>query len=161
MANETPISIAGNLTGDPELKFTPAGVALCRFTVASTPRRYDKDTGKWVDGESMFLTCTVWRQAAEHAAESLAKGLRVLVVGRLRQHHWQDDAGQHRSMFGVDVDEVGPSLLFATAKVTRAVRGSTRPAEDAWSTAGPAPAGVGATAGTERGGTGYSDEPPF
>ncbi len=166
MANETPISISGNLTGDPELAFTPAGVARCRFTVASTPRRFDKDAGKWVDGESMFLTCTVWRHAAEHAAESLSKGLRVLVVGRLRQHHWQDDDGQHRSMFGIDVDEVGPSLLFATAKVARATCSNPRTPDDPWSTPpGPgrptAAAGVATAAGGVQDGAGYSEEPPF
>lgn len=157
MANETPLTVVGNLTADPELKFTPAGVAMCRFTVASTPRRYDKTTNQWADGDAMFLTCAVWRQAAEHAAESLAKGTRVIVTGRLRQHHWTTDAGEHRSMFGLDVDEVGPSLLFTTATVTRAVRGATR-TEDPWSTATPARTGGGAGERTEQG---YSEEPPF
>lgn len=127
MANETPLTVVGNLTGDPELAFTPSGVARCRFTFASTPRRYDKAANGWVDGEALFLTCTVWRHAAEHAAESLAKGMRVIATGRLRQHHWQDDDGQHRSMFGLDVDDVGPSLLFATATITRAARGNGAP----------------------------------
>ncbi|WP_163550431.1 single-stranded DNA-binding protein [Candidatus Frankia nodulisporulans] len=156
MANETPLTVVGNLTGDPELKFTPNGVAMCRFTVASTPRRFDKTTNQWVDGDAMFLTCTVWRGAAEHASDSLAKGIRVIVTGRLRQHHWTTDAGEHRSMFGLDVDEVGPSLLFATATVTRTARGAT-PTDDAWSTA--TPGRTDGTAGQPE--QGYSDEPPF
>ncbi|KQM06206.1 single stranded DNA-binding protein [Frankia sp. CpI1-P] len=160
MANETPITISGNLTADPELKFTPAGAALCRFTVASTPRRYDKDTGKWVDGEALFLTCTAWRTAAENVAESLTKGMRVVVTGRLRQHHWDDpETGQHRSMFGLDVDDVGASLLFATASVRRASRGTTTAGDDAWATAtGQRPAAAGATNETDPA---YSTEPPF
>ncbi len=158
MANETPLTVIGNLTTDPELKFTPAGVAMCRFTVASTPRRYDKTTNQWVDGDAMFLTCTAWRTAAEHAAESLAKGIRVIVTGRLRQHHWTTDAGEHQSMFGLDVDEVGPSLLFTTAAVTRTARGNTRQTDDQWSTATPTRTGGAAGDRTEQG---YSEEPPF
>ncbi len=158
MANETPLTVVGNLTADPELKFTPAGVAMCRFTVASTPRRFDKTTNQWADGDPMFLTCTAWRTAAEHAANSLTKGVRVIVTGRLRQHHWTTDAGEHRSMFGLDVDEVGPSLLFTTATVTRTARGAARQGDDAWSTATPARTGGGAGDRTEQG---YSEEPPF
>lgn len=157
MANETPLTVVGNLTADPELKFTPNGVAMCRFTVASTPRRYDKTTNQWADGDAMFLSCTAWRQAAEHAAKSLDKGTRVIVTGRLRQHHWTTDEGEHRSMFGLDVDDVGPSLLFTTAAVTRTARGSARQDDDVWSTATPTrPAG---TAGQSE--QGFSDEPPF
>ncbi|KDA44958.1 single-stranded DNA-binding protein [Frankia sp. BMG5.23] len=159
MANETPLTITGNLTGDPELKFTPNGAALCRFTVASTPRRYDKNTGKWEDGEAMFLTCTAWRGVAENAAETLARGMRVLVTGRLRQHHWEDkETGQHRSMFGLDVDDVGPSLLFTTATVTRTSRGTSRTGDDPWSTA---TSGQPTAAADGQKDPGHSDEPPF
>ncbi|KLL11472.1 MULTISPECIES: single-stranded DNA-binding protein [Protofrankia] len=156
MANDTPLTVVGNLTADPELRFTPAGIAMARFTVAATPRTFDKARNTWVDGEAMFLGCTAWRQLAEHAAESLTKGTRVVVTGRLRQHHWTTDTGEKRSTFALDVDEIGPSLRFATAKVTKATRGSadnyppTGP-DDPWSAPAPAPVGAGTGA----------DTPPF
>ncbi|AEH07703.1 single-strand binding protein [Candidatus Protofrankia datiscae] len=150
MANDTPLTVVGNLTADPELRFTPAGVAMARFTVAATPRAFDKTRNTWIDGEAMFLGCTAWRTLAEHTAESLTKGTRVVVTGRLRQHHWTTDTGEKRSAFGLDVDEIGPSLRFATAKVTKATRGSadyppTGPAtsDDPWSTPTPVPVGAG------------------
>ncbi len=156
MANETVITVTGNLTDDPELRFLESGVALARFTVASTPRTFNKDTNQWVDGQAMFLTCTAWRQLAENAAESLTRGARVIVTGRLKQRHWETDEGEKRSMFGLDVDEVGPSLRFATAKVNKTTRTSngTATPDDPWTSASTsAPAGVGAGAA--------SDEPPF
>jgi len=156
MANETVITITGNLTDAPELRFLESGAALARFTVASTPRTFNKDTNQWVDAEAMFLTCTAWRQLAENAAESLTKGARVIVTGRLKQRHWENPEGEKRSMFGLDVDEVGPSLRFATAKVHKATRASngTPAPDDPWTSASTtAPASVGAGAA--------SDEPPF
>ncbi|MFF4567164.1 single-stranded DNA-binding protein [Streptomyces sp. NPDC001435] len=149
---ETPITVAGNLTDDPELRFTPSGAALAKFSVASTPRTYDKTSGQWQDGTAMFLRCTAWRVLAQHVAESLTKGMRVVVTGRLRQHNWQNDQGENRSMLGLEVDDIGPSLQFATAKVERVQRkGATpAPATDPWNTAAPA-------GGDRRQG----DEPPF
>jgi single-strand DNA-binding protein len=120
VANE--MTVVGNLTADPELRYTGAGVAMARFTVASTPRVRDKATNEYRDGEPLFLTCTAWRTLAEHLAESLTKGARVVVVGRLRQSRWEDDKGEKRSMIQLDVDEVGPSLRFATAKVAKLTR---------------------------------------
>lgn len=117
---ETPITIVGNLTADPELKFIQGGAALARFTVASTPRTYDKTSGQWRDGTAMFMRCTAWRQLAENVAESLSKGTRVVVTGRLRQHNWQTETGENRSMLALEVDEIGPSLRFATATPKRA-----------------------------------------
>src|SRR5947207_9835556 len=145
MANDTTITVIGNLTADPELRFTPAGVALGKFTLASTPRVLDHKTGQYRDGDPLFLTCTAWRDLAEHVAESLSKGMRVVVVGRLRLSRWEDkETGEKRSAYGLDVDEVGPSLRWATAKVhkmtrTRAGDGFT-PADapgDPWATATP------------------------
>jgi single-strand DNA-binding protein len=145
MANETTVTVVGNLTDEPALRYTSTGTALVKFTVASTPRVLDRDTNKWRDGEPLFLTCTAWREMAEHIAESLAKGTRVVVVGRLRLSRWETEGGEKRSTYGLDVDEVGPSLRFAQAKVSKMAR--TRagdgfvPAEvpdDAWSTATPA-----------------------
>jgi single-strand DNA-binding protein len=159
---ETTITIVGNLTEDPEIRFTPAGVAMARFTVASTPRTYDKTTNQWVDGTGMFLRCTAWRDLAVHAADSLTKGTRVVLAGRLRQHNWKNEQGENRSMLQVEVDEIGPSLRFATAKVTKANRtndsnGFGTPAQtDQWATGTPAPSP--ATAGA---GSGFSEEPPF
>ncbi|MDG6102346.1 single-stranded DNA-binding protein [Dactylosporangium aurantiacum] len=122
MANETVVSVMGNLTGDPELRYTSAGVAMCRFTVASTPRVFDQKQNTWRDGDPLFMPCTAWRDLAEHVAESLTKGARVVVVGRLRLSRWEDDKGEKRSMMQLDADEVGPSLRFATAKVTKLSR---------------------------------------
>ena len=117
---ETSITVVGNLVADPELRFTPAGA---NFRIASTPRRFNRQTSQWEDGEAMYLTCNVWRQAAENVAESLSKGMRVIVQGRLRQRSYESREGERRSIFEVEVDEVGPSLSFATAQVTRASRG--------------------------------------
>ncbi|MFF8402169.1 single-stranded DNA-binding protein [Streptomyces sp. NPDC015684] len=157
---ETPLTIVGNLTDDPELRYTPSGVAMAKFTVASTARSYDKTSGQWQDGTAMFLRCTVWRELANHVAESLTKGMRVVVTGRLRQHNWQTDQGENRSVLAMEVDDIGPSLRFATAKVNRIQRNGSAPspAADAWNT----PAPTGTTPAT--GGLGTpptSDEPPF
>src|SRR5690606_19757645 len=122
MAGETQITIVGNLVDDPELRFTPSGAAVANFRVASTPRTFDRQTGEWKDGESLFLTCNVWRQAAEHVAESLQRGMRVIVHGRLKSRSFETREGEKRTVFEIDVDEVGPSLRNATAKVTRATR---------------------------------------
>ncbi|MDO5084738.1 single-stranded DNA-binding protein [Arachnia propionica] len=119
MAGETTITLVGNLTADPDLRFTPSGAAVASFTVASTPRTFDRQTGEWRDGDAMFLNCSVWRQYAEHVAESLTKGMRVIVQGRLKSRSYETQQGEKRTVFEVDVDEVGPSLRYATAKVTR------------------------------------------
>ncbi|MBO1030230.1 single-stranded DNA-binding protein [Tessaracoccus sp. SD287] len=124
MAGETPITLIGNLTADPDLRFTPSGAAVANFTVASTPRNFDRQTNEWKDGDAMFLNCSVWRQAAENAAESLSKGMRVVVTGRLKSRSYETREGEKRTVFEVDVDEVGPSLRYATAKVTRTSSGS-------------------------------------
>ena len=119
MAGETQITLVGNLTGDPDLRFTPSGAAVANFTVASTPRTFDRQSGEWRDGEAMFINCSVWRQYAEHVAESLTKGMRVIVQGRLKSRSYETQQGDRRTVFEVDVDEVGPSLRYATAQVTR------------------------------------------
>ena len=119
---DTQITIAGNLVDDPELRFTPAGQPVARFRVASTPRFRDNSTGEWKDGDSLFLTCNVWRQAAENVAESLQRGMRVIVSGRLRQRSYETKEGEKRTVYEVEVDDVGPSLRNASAKVTRASR---------------------------------------
>ena len=144
MANETALTVVGNLTADPELRYTAEGVALVKFTVASTPRVLDRASGEFRDGEPLFLTCTAWRDMAEHVAESLAKGNRVVVTGRLRLSRWETEEGEKRSAYGLDVDDVGPSLRFATAKVQRMTRTrASAPSEavgpdDPWSSAAPA-----------------------
>src|SRR5512135_2700061 len=160
-AGDTQITIAGNLVDDPELRFTPAGQPVARFRVASTPRFRDNATGEWKDGDSLFLTCNVWRQAAENVAESLTRGMRVIASGRLKQRSYETREGEKRTVIELDVDEVGPSLRYATAKVNRTQRGSSSgggfggsggdsgPGEDPWGSAPPA------------GGGGFSDEPPF
>ncbi|MEU6483327.1 single-stranded DNA-binding protein [Streptomyces sp. NPDC046887] len=119
MAGETVITVVGNLVDDPELRFTPSGAAVAKFRVASTPRTFDRQTNEWKDGESLFLTCSVWRQAAENVAESLQRGMRVIVQGRLKQRSYEDREGVKRTVYELDVDEVGPSLKSATAKVTK------------------------------------------
>ncbi|MFD4371401.1 single-stranded DNA-binding protein [Streptomyces sp. NPDC058486] len=119
MAGETVITVVGNLVDDPELRFTPSGAAVAKFRVASTPRTFDRQTNEWKDGESLFLTCSVWRQAAENVAESLQRGMRVVVQGRLKQRSYEDNQGVKRTVFELDVEEVGPSLRNATAKVTK------------------------------------------
>ncbi|MFW9043020.1 single-stranded DNA-binding protein [Corynebacterium striatum] len=116
---DTTITVVGNVVADPELRFTPAGAAVANFRVASTPRRFNSQTNQWEDGEAMFLTCNVWRQAAENVAETLTKGMRVIVNGRLRQRSYQNRDGENRTVFEIEVDEVGPSLRYASAQVTR------------------------------------------
>jgi single-strand DNA-binding protein len=146
MSNETSITVVGNLVDAPDLRYTPAGVALAKFPVASTPRVFDRAKNEYRDGDPLFLTCTAWRDMAEHAAESLSKGARVVVVGRLRLSRWETNEGEKRSAYGLDVDEVGPSLRFATATVqkmnrSRAGGDGFTPADvpdDPWSTASPA-----------------------
>ena len=120
MAGETVITVVGNLVDDPELRFTPSGAAVAKFRVASTPRTFDRQTNEWKDGESLFLTCSVWRQAAENVAESLQRGMRVIVQGRLKQRSYEDREGVKRTVYELDVEEVGASLRSATAKVTKA-----------------------------------------
>lgn len=176
MSGETTITIVGNLVDDPELRFTPAGHAVAKFRVASTPRVFDKQTNEWKDGEGLFLTCSVWRQAAENAAETLTRGMRVIVQGRLKQRSYEDREQVKRTVYEIDVEEVGPSLLRASAKVTKNAPGggqaNTPPASDPWAGAQPAaqqPAGGGwgatqqPSAQTQPAApaAGYSDEPPF
>ncbi|MDC7338941.1 single-stranded DNA-binding protein [Streptomyces lydicus] len=148
---ETPITIVGNLAADPELRFTPSGAAMVKFSVASTPRSYDKTSGQWQDGTAMFLRCTAWRDLANHVADTLAKGTRVVVTGRLRQHNWQTPEGENRSMLALEVDDIGPSLRFATAKVERVQRANPAPAStwDQWTSSGQAAPGA------------APEEPPF
>ncbi|GAB3477311.1 single-stranded DNA-binding protein [Nocardiopsis coralliicola] len=122
MAGETQITLVGNLVDDPELRFTPSGAAVANFRVASTPRTFDRQAGEWRDGESMFLTCSVWRQYAENVAESLQRGMRVIVQGKLKQRSFETKEGEKRTVFEIDVDEVGPALRSATAKVTKVQR---------------------------------------
>src|SRR3954466_8410293 len=167
MAGETVITVVGNLTDDPELRFTPSGAAVANFTVASTPRTFDRQTNEWKDGDALFLRCSIWRQSAENVAESLTRGMRVIVSGRLRQRSYETREGEKRTVIELDVEEIGPSLKYATAKVNRTQRGSpsgggfggsgsdgggggggNAPADDPW---GSAPASSG----------GFSDEPPF
>ena len=156
MAGDTTITIVGNLTADPELRFTPNGHAVATFTIASTPRTFDRATNEWKDGDPLFLRCQIWRQPAEHVAESLTRGMRVIATGRLRQRAYETREGDKRTVTELEVDEIGPSLRYATAKVNKASRGNSGggfgggPVDDPWGAAPPAgPAG------------GYSDEPPF
>ena len=147
MAGETVITVVGNLVDDPELRFTPSGAAVANFRIASTPRVMDRQTNEWKDGDALFLSCSVWRQAAENVAESLQKGMRVVVQGRLKQRQYETREGEKRTVVELDVDEVGPSLKYATAKVTRTTRqgggggysggGGAAPADDPWATAAP------------------------
>ena len=178
MAGETVITVVGNLVDDPELRFTPSGAAVANFRIASTPRTFDKQTNEWKDGEGLFLSCAIWRQAAENVAESLQKGMRVVVQGRLKQRSYETREGEKRTVYELDVDEVGPSLKYATAKVTRAQRsggggygggapqggGGQTGGDDPWAT--PAPQGGGAPQGGAAqdpwGAPGVgADEPPF
>jgi single-strand DNA-binding protein len=169
VAGDTIITVVGNLVSDPELRFTPSGAAVANFRIASTPRTFDKQTNTWKDGEGLFLSCSVWRQAAENVAESLQRGMRVVVQGRLRQRSYETKEGEKRTVVELQVDEVGPSLTFATAKVNRTQRGgsgngggfggassgggSSAPADDPWAASAPAAGG--------GGGWSTSDEPPF
>lgn len=123
MAGDTVITVIGNLTADPELRFTPAGQAVANFTVASTPRVFDRNSNEWKDGEALFLRCNIWREAAENVAESLTRGARVIVSGRLKQRSYETREGEKRTVVELEVDEVGPSLRYATAKVAKAGRG--------------------------------------
>jgi len=179
MAGDTVITVIGNLTGDPELRFTPAGAAVANFTVASTPRTFDRQSNEWKDGDTLFMRCSIWREAAENVAESLTKGMRVIVQGRLVQRSYETREGEKRTVVELQVDEIGPSLRYASAKVTRAQRsggggggnfggggggfGGSGGASgggfgasgggqqnDPWATAGPASSGGS-----------FSDEPPF
>jgi single-strand DNA-binding protein len=127
MANETVITMVGALTADPELRFTPSGAAVANFTVASTPRTFDKASNEWKDGETLFMRCSLWREAAENVAESLTKGMRVIVTGRLGQRSYDKD-GEKRTVVEMQVDEIGPSLRYATAKVTKVASTAGRPA---------------------------------
>lgn len=138
--SNTPITVVGNLTADPELRFTPSGAAVANFTVASTPRKFNKQTNEFEDGETLFMRCSVWREAAENAAESLARGVRVIVTGNLVSRSWEDkDTGQKRTVMEMQVDEVGPSLRYATAKVTKVDKGGRRqPQDSAWGQQQPA-----------------------
>ena len=167
-AGDTTITMIGNLVDDPELRFTPSGAAVAKFRVASTPRYLDKQTNEWKDGESLFLQCQIWRQAAENVAESLTKGMRVILSGRLKQRSYESKEGEKRTVFEEEVDEVGPSLRNATAKVTKAQRsaggtgGYSAPAaadsfnEDPWAAASSSSAPAGGGWGTST-----TDEPPF
>ena len=175
-AGDTQITMAGNLVDDPELRFTPAGQPVARFRVASTPRYLDKNTNEWKDGDSLFLTCNVWRQAAENVAESLTRGTRVIVSGRLRQRSYETKEGEKRTVYEVEVDDVGPSLRNASAKVNRVARngsGGSAGSGGSGGSAGPggsgsrAAGGQGSAGGADAdpwasdGPGGYSDEPPF
>ena len=171
VAGDTVITLVGNLVDDPELRFTPSGAAVAKFRIASTPRFLDKQTNEWKDGESLFLSCNVWRQAAENVAESLQRGMRVIVQGRLKQRSYETKEGEKRTVYEVEVDEVGPSLKSATAKVVKTQRGAgaggfgggAAADNDPWASAAPAPAPAG-NAGGGGGGwnaPGASDEPPF
>jgi single-strand DNA-binding protein len=136
MAGETQITLVGNLTADPELRYTQAGAAVASFTVASTPKTVDKQSGQWKDGDALFLRCSVWREFAEHVSKSLTKGMRVIAQGRLRQRSYQDREGNNRTSYELDIDEVGPSLRYATAAVARAPRsGGSQPAGGAFGAA--------------------------
>ncbi|MGA4778284.1 single-stranded DNA-binding protein [Cellulosimicrobium sp. AB352] len=177
MAGDTVITVIGNLTGDPELRFTPSGAAVANFTVASTPRTFDRQSNEWKDGDTLFMRCSIWREAAENVAESLTKGMRVIVQGRLVQRSYETREGEKRTVVELQVDEIGPSLRYASAKVTRAQRsggggggfgggggygggansgggfssgGGQQQSDDPWATAGPASSGGS-----------FSDEPPF
>ena len=143
MSADTVITIVGNLTGDPELRFTPSGAAVASFTIASTPRSFDRATNEWKDGDTLFLRCSIWRQAAEYVGESLTRGMRVIAQGRLKQRSYKTSEGDKRTVVELDVDEVGPSLRYATAKVNRSQRASDEaPADDPW-TQEPVGAGTG------------------
>lgn len=139
MAGDTAITVVGNLVADAELRYTASGAAVASFTVASTPRSFDKTTQQWVDGEALFLRASAWRDLAEHVAESLTKGMRVIVTGRLKQRSFETREGEKRTVIELDVDEVGPSLRYATAKVNKAMRGSSTtsgPVDDPWGSTG-------------------------
>jgi single-strand DNA-binding protein len=175
VAGDTVITVIGNLTADPELRFTPSGAAVANFTVASTPRMFDRQTNEWKDGEALFLRCNIWREAAENVAESLTRGSRVIVQGRLKQRSFETREGEKRTVIELEVDEIGPSLRYATAKVNKASRsggggggfgggggggGSRQPAQTTGggSAGGDDPWGSAPASGSFGGG---DDEPPF
>jgi single-strand DNA-binding protein len=185
MAGETTITVVGNLTDDPELRFTPSGAAVAKFRIASTPRTMDRQSNEWKDGEPLFLACNVWRDAAEHVAESLQRGARVIVQGRLRQRSYETREGEKRTVYELEVDEIGPSLRYATAKVQKMSRsggggggfgasngggggGNRQPSnggggggnnfDDPWATAAPASGARPAGGGSS---SSFDDEPPF
>src|SRR5213080_326031 len=151
MAGETVITVVGNLVDDPELRFTPSGAAVAKFRVASTPRTFDRQTNEWKDGESLFLTCNVWRQAAENVAESLQRGMRVIVYGRLRQRSYETREGEKRTVYEVEVDDVGTSMRNASAKVTKSNRSS----------GGFGSGGYGGSGGSSGSGGGRAQEDPW
>jgi single-strand DNA-binding protein len=172
MAGDTNITVVGNLTDDPDLRFTPNGAAVANFTVASTPRFFDKQTNEWKDGEALFLRCSIWRQAAENVAETLQRGARVIVTGRLKQRSYETREGEKRTTFEVEVEEIGPSLKYATAKVTKTSRSGASSGgsfgggagNDPWaSPAGASSGGAAASVGSDpwAAPVGGSDEPPF
>ena len=187
MAGDTTLTIIGNLTNDPELRFTPSGAAVANFTVASTPRMFDRQSNEWKDGETLFMRCSVWRDAAENVAESLQRGSRVIVTGRLKSRSYETKGGEKRTVVELEVDELGPSLRYATAKVNKTSRGGgggfggggggggfggggggggyggggqSGPADDPWAT-GPSGGGGGAGGGGGGGFGGSQEEPPF
>lgn len=186
MAGETVITVVGNLVDDPELRFTPSGAAVANFRIASTPRTFDRQTNEWKDGDALFLSCSVWRQAAENVAESLQRGMRVVVQGRLKSRQYETREGEKRTVFEIEVEEVGPSLKYATAKVTRTTRqgggggysggggqqggGQQGGGDDPWATPAPQSGGGGGGYGGGQPAGGNdpwgapgvgSDEPPF
>ena len=187
MAGETTITVVGNLTDDPELRFTPSGAAVAKFRIASTPRTLDRQSGEWKDGEPLFLACNIWRDAAEHVAESLQRGARVIVQGRLRQRSYETREGEKRTVYELEVDEIGPSLRYATAKVQKMSRsgggggggfgasgggaggGNRQPSgggggnnfDDPWATAAPASSSRPAAGGGGGSNSSFDDEPPF
>jgi single-strand DNA-binding protein len=170
MAGETVITVIGNLVDDPELRYTPSGAAVAKFRIASTPRTFDRESNAWKDGEALFLTCSVWRQYAENVAESLSRGTRVIVQGRLKQRSYETREGEKRTVYELDVEEVGPALRFSTAKLNKSGSGSgggggrsfgggggntgggSAP-DDPWASAAPA--------GASAGGGGFDEDPPF
>jgi single-strand DNA-binding protein len=162
MAGDTIITVVGNLTADPELRFTNSGAAVANFTVASTPRTFDRQANDWKDGEALFMRCNIWRQAAENVAESLTRGSRVVVTGRLKQRSFETKEGEKRTVVELEVDEIGPSLRYATAKVTKAARGSSGfGGNSGGSSGGDDPWGSAPASSSGGGGAGFSDEPPF
>lgn len=174
MAGETIITIVGNLTDDPELRFTPSGAAVANFTIASTPRMFDRQTNEWKDGDALFLRCSIWRQAAENVAESLQRGMRVVAQGRLRQRSFETREGEKRTVVEMEVDEIGPSLRYATAKVSKVSRsgggfggggGAPQGGNDPWASTPPRQSGQPAATGGgdpwAGGGAADSEEPPF
>src|ERR1700726_1784204 len=163
-AGDTQITIAGNLVDDPELRFTPAGQPVALFRVASTPRYLDKNTNEWKDGDSLFLTCNVWRQAAENVAESLTRGMRVIVSGRLRQRSYETKEGEKRTVYEIEVDDVGPSLRNASAKVNKVARSGGNGGGQGGSGGGSGGSGAqggGRSSGGGQGGQGGGDADPW